>query len=322
MGKLEDYLGSVSYQRLHEYTAGFSEDNFIVDFQFGKIYRGIIDFVRIKEHMVVKVWENKDNSNEVQAQNEQLMMDEIFLLQHERMTSQGCMVNLKGYCHEDNHLAVIYDLESSDTLHNHLPAGDFTWLHRMKVALQLAHLLKFLHVQHPPHKPLHIRNLCAANIMLDKDYNPKLFDFSMVCGLIFSSNRQFYPQQASSVLGKCAQKTDVFAFGMLLLSLMMKRAVSVEDLKFSAKNNLDCDENDESNEILQATKRLKYSLVHESFGLQSYFCASDGPEITQLAIECVQPPANGQLSMKDVVKRLWELEIVQKHDLRDMLKEK
>ena len=43
-----------SYEKLESMTNGFSEENFIGKFQFGRVYRGIYE----RQHVTVKIYEN------------------------------------------------------------------------------------------------------------------------------------------------------------------------------------------------------------------------------------------------------------------------
>ncbi|KAL0426722.1 UNVERIFIED_CONTAM: putative serine/threonine-protein kinase PBL11 [Sesamum latifolium] len=55
----------------------------------------------------------------------------------------------------------------------------FGWRNRVKVALGLARLLKLCHGNAPNYL---VRNLSAAHVIVDKDFNPILVDFAMICG--------------------------------------------------------------------------------------------------------------------------------------------
>ncbi|XP_059629966.1 serine/threonine-protein kinase CDG1-like [Cornus florida] len=90
------------------------------------------------------------------------------------------LVKLLGYCCEDSLLGVVYDLKPVDTVHNLIDKDGFSWLHRIKVAIDIARLLEFLHYHHKPQYL--VRNISPTDIMLDQDYNPVLFDFGILVG--------------------------------------------------------------------------------------------------------------------------------------------
>ncbi|KAG5529365.1 hypothetical protein RHGRI_029918 [Rhododendron griersonianum] len=54
---------------------------------------------------------------------------------------------------------------------------DFGWFSRVKVAIQFASLVEAFHFQN-----LKLRNICADNLVLDKDFHLKLVDFGMLIG--------------------------------------------------------------------------------------------------------------------------------------------
>lgn len=75
MGLLEDYLEMVPYRRVSICTDDFSNKNIIGKFQFDKLYHGVIDYGSGRlDPIVVKVWENPNACDVVQAENERHMM--------------------------------------------------------------------------------------------------------------------------------------------------------------------------------------------------------------------------------------------------------
>lgn len=76
-----------------------------------------------------------------------------------------------GYSCDDK-LAVLYDLKFTKSLDHVLKDDGFTFHARMKVALDVAHLMKLFHERH-----IVLGNIDFKCIMVDEEPNIVLFDF-------------------------------------------------------------------------------------------------------------------------------------------------
>ncbi|XP_055959662.1 probable inactive leucine-rich repeat receptor-like protein kinase At3g03770 isoform X2 [Mercurialis annua] len=320
----EDYdtLEVFSYKELSMFTNGFNEQNFIGKFQFGRVFRGMIQ----EKKVMVKIWEP---SNEIylasQHGNKGRLRDEIALLRDARFSSHPNMVKLIGYCHEEEKLGAVYDLDPHQTLYNLSPKDDLTWLQRIKIAYEFACLLEFLHARNLPYMPFLVRNLDANHIIVDKDYSPKLFDFGMsIGGIILDAridrNRFLFGcygyMDADALLdgGIWYTFSDVYAYGCVLLGLISKKVYTEEDVKNGSVYVSDSaiayyDEEKSKARFNQA----RFSLVERKLSEDGDHFARDGAELTRLALQCVALDLFERPSMKQVVKRLLNLQVVRKH---------
>lgn len=111
----------------------------------------------------------------------------------------------------------------SDHIHGR-PALD--WARRKKIALGTARGLLYLHEQCDP-KIIH-RDVKAANILLDEDFEAVVGDFGLaklldhrdshVTTAVRGTVGHIAPEYLST--GQSSEKTDVFGFGILLLELI------------------------------------------------------------------------------------------------------
>ena len=100
------------------------------------------------------------------------------------------------------------------------------WPTRKRVAFGAAHGLEYLH-EHCNPKIIH-RDLKAANILLDDDFEPVLGDFGLaklvdtklthVTTQVRGTMGHIAPEYLST--GKSSEKTDVFGYGITLLELV------------------------------------------------------------------------------------------------------
>lgn len=64
----------LSYEDLACYTDNFSESNYLIHFQFGKLYRGKIVWPRRTQYVIVKIWEEPEIYNYMPGDNEGRLM--------------------------------------------------------------------------------------------------------------------------------------------------------------------------------------------------------------------------------------------------------
>ncbi|KAK6137914.1 hypothetical protein DH2020_028348 [Rehmannia glutinosa] len=349
-------IQKLNYKKLVIYTDDFSESNYIGRFQFGKLYRGLIPNPRRKRYVMVKIWEVPEIYNYKPGDNKirlmvccmsiyfkylsifvsrtfdthdiyALVQEETILLRHEMLISHPGMLKLYGYCCEGEHLGVVYEIRPFDSLFNLIPKDGFTWLQRIKAALGLASILKFLHAGNSSfYVPFIVQNLDAAHVVLDEEYNPKLCDFGLISGGIFPYRKTYsghhvigcygYTDIAASSRGDCSNKQDVFAFGVILVSLISKRVYTEEDRQAGtpfvyewAIRESEAYEKSEGD-----MKNTNFSLVHKSLAAEcDLLCPADAHKITMLALECVNKAEHERPTMKQVFRSLRKLEVVKQH---------
>ncbi|KAI8539569.1 hypothetical protein RHMOL_Rhmol09G0192900 [Rhododendron molle] len=129
------------------------------------------------QEVVVKIWVDSMRDATAPELQKSRFDNEIKLLTNLDLKGHPNLVKLIGFCCETEHLGVVYELKPLDTLEKLILHDDFTWLARIKVALEFACLLECLHDQQLLH-----RSIGAAHIMIDQDFSPRLFDFAMLVG--------------------------------------------------------------------------------------------------------------------------------------------
>lgn len=319
-----------SFEDLRSYTNGFSEENLIGNFQFGKVYLGEMEGRKV----TVKIWDdvyNRHTARVFDSEMELLQRDELVLLRHPKLMSHPNLVNLIGYCHEDKHIGALYDLKPLNTLHNLLLKDAFTWSQRIKVALEFARLVQFLHAFDPPYL---ICNCSATNIMLDQDYNAKLFDFGMFTGGILHNSRDRWglhnnghvalhrdqPVGCDAYSGgfddtgdRWCEELDVFSFGVLLVALIAKKVTGKEELERGDPYLHKWVQSEyEAKMSIPGFDKSKFSIVHESLEQDPAFRSSDGVALTKLAMQCFVRWENQRPTMKQVLRMFSKLKIVGK----------
>ncbi|VFQ71858.1 unnamed protein product [Cuscuta campestris] len=144
------------------------------------------------------------------------------------------LVSLVGYCISGAQRMLIYEFVPNNTLEHHLhlhgadrPVMDFQT--RLKIALGAAKGFAYLHEDCHP-RIIH-RDIKAANILLDYNFDVKVADFGLaklsndtnthVSTRIMGTFGYLAPEYAAS--GKLTEKSDVYSFGVVLLELITGR---------------------------------------------------------------------------------------------------
>ncbi|CAN0866810.1 Proline-rich receptor-like protein kinase PERK5 [Linum grandiflorum] len=211
---------SFSYEELKAATNGFAPSNLLGQGGFGYVHKGVL-----KNGKEVAVKSLKAGSG--QGDREFQAEVEIITRVHHRH-----LVTLVGYSIANNQKLLVYEFVPNSTLEFHLhgknrPAMD--WPTRLKIAVGSAKGLAYLHEDCHP-RIIH-RDIKAANILLDFNFDAKVADFGLaklsqdnnthVSTRVMGTFGYLAPEYASS--GKLTDKSDVFSFGVVLLELITGR---------------------------------------------------------------------------------------------------
>ncbi|KAJ0979338.1 hypothetical protein J5N97_014812 [Dioscorea zingiberensis] len=145
------------------------------------------------------------------------------------------LVNLIGYCADGDQRLLVYEFMAMGSLEDHLldiPPNrrPLSWHTRMRIAHGAAKGLEYLHDKANP--PVIYRDLKSPNILLDREFNPKLSDFGLaklspvgdnvhVSSRVMGTYGYCAPEYART--GQLTVKSDVYSFGVVMLELITGR---------------------------------------------------------------------------------------------------
>ncbi|KAK7267354.1 hypothetical protein RIF29_20024 [Crotalaria pallida] len=208
-------------------TNSFNEDNLLGEGSLGPVYRAEFPDNKV---LAVKII----NMAGLSFSEEEKFLDVICTaarLKHPNI------VALKGYCLEHGQHLVVYDYVRNLTLDDALHRETYkplSWALRLRIAIGVALALDYLHSTFSP--PVPHGNLKAANILLDENLMPRVCDCGLAVLRPLTSNKaktRAYEITATKDTGYSSPdhgqpgmgntKSDVFAFGVLLLELLTGR---------------------------------------------------------------------------------------------------
>lgn len=119
------------------------------------------------------------------------------------------IVNLLGYCSEMGERLLVYEYMPHGTLYDHLHGGlsPLNWSLRLKISMQAAKGLEYLHKEFVP--PIVHRDVKTSNILLDSEWGARIADFGLITSNDKDLSRDF--------------RSDVYNFGIVLLEILSGR---------------------------------------------------------------------------------------------------
>ncbi|RXH68866.1 hypothetical protein DVH24_031199 [Malus domestica] len=291
--------GSVAifnYPLLEAATNNFSKSNVLIERGSGLLYRASFDEKFIA---AVKKVNSATQASEREFKNEVNWLSKI---QHQNI------IRLLGYCVHGEARFLVYDMVQNGSLDTQLcgpsHGSSLTWHLRLKIAVDVARGLEYLHEHCNP--PVVHRDLKSSNILLDSNFNAKLSDFGLAVtsGVKDEDNIKLSgalgyvaPEYISD--GQLTDKSDVYAFGVVLLELLIGRK-SVESNTGAELQSIVT----WAMPQLTDRSRLPYIVDHvikDTMDLKHLY------QVAAVAVLCVQPEPTYRPLITDVLHSLIPL---------------
>ncbi|XP_059453293.1 LEAF RUST 10 DISEASE-RESISTANCE LOCUS RECEPTOR-LIKE PROTEIN KINASE-like 1.2 [Corylus avellana] len=298
---ISNYFGAplFNYSELEEATKNFDSSKELGEGGFGTVYYGKLRDGR--EVAVKRLYEN--NCRRVEQ-----FMNEIVILT--RLRHQN-LVQLYGCTsRHSRELVLVYEYIPNGTIADHLHGekakpGALRWPTRMKIALETASALTYLHASDIIH-----RDVKTNNILLDNNFCVKVADFGL--SRLFptdvshvSTAPQGTPGYVDPEYHECYQlndKSDVFSFGVVLIELISSMP-AVDITRHRHEINLS------TMAINKIQNHTLHELVDKSLGFQSdYRVQRMITAVAELAFQCLQYVKDVRPSMGEVLEALQDIQ--------------
>ncbi|KAG6436242.1 hypothetical protein SASPL_101127 [Salvia splendens] len=286
-----------SYNDLAAATGGFAQANLLGQGGFGYVHKGLLPNGK---EVAVKSLKLNSGQGEREFQAE---VDIISRVHHRHL------VSLVGYCISGSQRMLVYEFVPNSTLEDHLhgpgrPTIEFST--RLKIALGSARGFAYLHEDCHP-KIIH-RDIKAANILLDNNFEAKVADFGLaklssennthISTRIMGTFGYLAPEYASS--GKLTDKSDVYSFGIVLLELI------------TGRRPVDITRDDDDDTLVDWARPILLNVVGEGASyqelvdprLENQYEHGEMLRMVTAAAACIRQSARKRPKMSQVVRAL------------------
>ncbi|PWA82372.1 protein kinase-like domain, Phloem protein 2-like protein [Artemisia annua] len=283
----------VSLQDIKLATQDFSKDNIIGHGDFGKVYRGATHTHGHNYIVAAKRLDRKSAEGEAEFKTELEILVEH---KHENV------IGLVGYCDEEGEKIILYEYASRRSLDKYLSDDSLTWVTRLKICIDIAIGLEFLHGTISSQEMVIHRDINSSNILLFDDWKAKISDFglSLVCPVnqdaVINNVRCTigYRDPLYSKTGFLTKESDIFSLGAVLFDLLCGKLSSekLDDeylyLPFLAKQHYHEGKLD----------KLVFEGIKEQIAPQSYIT------FTRIAFQCLHHRRERRPTADEVVIQL------------------
>ncbi|KZV36466.1 putative serine/threonine-protein kinase-like [Dorcoceras hygrometricum] len=220
-----DYSGSMNHwtlREIEEATGGLIEENVIGTGDHGIVFRGLaIDNTQV---VVKKLYNCRSRVNGFMKEAEAMLF-----FRHKNLA------RLMGYCAEGTYRMLVSEYVDNGNLRQwlHRPISEvspLSWKIRVRIIIGLAKGLAYLHEDIEP-AVIH-QNLKSTNILVDKQWNPKISDYGITKLLGPEWNHVTVPPVGMTGyvapevtnMSLVSTKSDVYSFGVVVLEIVSGKA--------------------------------------------------------------------------------------------------
>ncbi|KAJ4912910.1 Leucine-rich repeat protein kinase family protein [Raphanus sativus] len=227
-------------------TQCFSEANLLSRNSFTSVFKGVLRDGSLVAIRSINISSCKNEEAE--------FMNGLKLLSS---MSHENLVKLRGFCcsRGRGECFLIYDFASKGKLSSFLDLQEnetgrvLAWPARVSIIKGIAKGIAYLHGsdQEKKHTIVH-RNISVEKILLDEQFNPLIADSGLhnllADDLVFSalktSAAMGYLAPEYVTTGRFTEKTDVFAFGVIILQILSGKLMLTSSMRIAAENGEHC----------------------------------------------------------------------------------
>ncbi|KAL0344957.1 UNVERIFIED_CONTAM: putative serine/threonine-protein kinase PBL17 [Sesamum radiatum] len=274
-------LDIFTYEEMKLATKHFRPDQVLGEGGFGIVYKGVIDDNVRSGYKTTQVAIKELDPEGLQGDREWLGNCDTNL------------VKLIGYCCEGDHRLLVYEYMASGSLEKHLflrVRATLTWQKRLKIALDAARGLAFLH---GVEKPIIYRDFKTSNILLDAGRPHRRSNSCVNPGYGYLVAAEYV------MTGHLTARSDVYGFGVVLLEMLIGRR-AMDKSRPSREHNLV----EWARPILNHSKKLVRILDPR---IEGQYSTKILMKVANLAYQCLSQNPKGRPVMSQVIEILEPL---------------
>ncbi|KAK9068373.1 hypothetical protein SSX86_012486 [Deinandra increscens subsp. villosa] len=229
---------------------------------------------------------------------------------------------LLGFCAEASELILVIDNFSNGFLRSYLGEVNkmriFTWEKRLKICIDIAHALNYLHYEMEDQKKIINRDICSENIGLDENWGAKIVNFWLSVFLppkqedeaLYHNlrlGRTLYRDPEYELTKKLKRESDVYSFGVVLFEILCGRLASDPIYNKEGDGGLAVVARQSLHS--RTLEKMIDPIIKEGTN-ENNFVLKRGPNkdslntFIEIAIQCVAETQDQRPSMKVVVREL------------------
>ncbi|KAL8265250.1 hypothetical protein R6Q59_023380 [Mikania micrantha] len=196
-----------SLEGIKQGTNNFSDDKCILKGDQEMLYEGTIDQdPNGLTNVLIKRFTNQEHGFLKE-------FEVLFRYKHENI------LGLFGYSKEMDERIIVYEHASKGCLNRYLKDTSFSWILRLKVCIDIARGLKFLHEGDVGQDVVIHRDIKSSNILLTMDWKAKIYGFKDapsddVVGLSACLDPSYYNKK------DLTKESDIYSFGVVLFEIL------------------------------------------------------------------------------------------------------
>ncbi|KAL7619094.1 hypothetical protein Lser_V15G03322 [Lactuca serriola] len=298
----------IPLEALKSCTQDFNERNVIGRGGYGRVYKGILSWADHDNQIVaVKRLDVSGLQGNKEFHTKLTMLSQY---QHDNI------VRLIGFCDDNKEMILVYEYARHGSLDTYLcdtlMAVRLSWLQLLKICIDVASALDYLH-NHlaEKHRIIH-RDIKSANILLVENWNAKLADFGLSRIGLANQQNTFVITNLAGTHGYCdpqyektgflTKESSVFSFGVVLFEVLCGRLACVssyhDERRFLHHLARTCYENGELGNIIDQR-------ISKDIKPQALF------KFSAIAYQCLQETREDRPTISEVVLQLEEAKKIQ-----------
>ncbi|XP_062074110.1 LRR receptor kinase SERK2 [Humulus lupulus] len=293
LGSSQEYLNKYRFnmEEIESATQYFSEVNLLGKSKFSAVYKGVLrdgSAVAIRSISITSC-----KSEEAEFVNG---LSLLFSLRHENI------VKLRGFCcsKSRSECFLIYDFVPKGTLSSYLDIREgsdqvLDWSKRVSIITGIAKGIQYLHSNEANRPAIVHQNISTEKVLIDHQFNPlisdsglpKLLADDIVFSALKTSAAMGYLAPEYINTGRFTQKSDIYAFGVIVLQVVSGKCMLTSSIRTGAK-----------------------SLIFEDFvdaNLKGEFSESEASKLGELGLACTLELPEERPNVEEVMEELSQI---------------